>query len=139
MPPREAFWHALATVMPAVLIACMIFLFARNIDAEMWSIYLVIILVPAAFLLLLIFYRYRKGRERPQLTRRRHLISAIAYGALALGYLVLCIVRLKDGWRSWYTWIFAAAWLLIALDHLQRAHKKRHSHQIEQAEPPTTS
>ena len=133
MPPRAAFWHALATVAPAVLIAFAIFLYVRGADTEIWPIYMVIILVPAAFLLLMIFNRYRNGHERPQLTRKQHLINAIANGLLAIGYLAVNVVKHKGEWGSWYTWVFTATWLLFALVHLQ------HSHQKEQVEPPTAS
>ena len=125
MTTQRAFWQAVATVTPAVLIALMIPLYFRFTDAEMWLISLAVILVPAAVLLLVLFIRYRKGHTPPQLTRQQHFTRAVMYVLLAIGNLIINVRKYKYGWTSLDMWLVPCAWLLYSLIHLHHAYQKQ--------------
>jgi len=124
LPPKRAFWEALATVgIPSLLISSVV-LYWVGFRADEWLIYAVVFFVPVVLLLPVVFIRYLNGVKPRKLTQRQHIIRTIVCGSMAACFAGISFWEWHDGMRMRPTWpIMALAWLVIAADHLRNARK----------------
>ncbi len=124
LPPKRAFWEALATVgIPSLLISSVL-LYWVGFRVEEWLVYVIVFFVPVVLLLPVVFIRYFNGVEPRKLSWRQHAIRAIVCGSMAVCFASISFWEWHDGMRIRPTWpIIALSWLVIAADHLRQARK----------------
>jgi hypothetical protein len=123
MPARKAFWHAVATVFTGAVLASGLLLLVVRIDVRNWPILAAIIFVPALLIVPFLRQRYLDGPP-PPLAPQKHLREAIWCACIAIGYLALCWGK----WihvRSLWSLCYVALFLLLSLNHLRQAYKKK--------------
>jgi FtsH-binding integral membrane protein len=126
MTERKAFRHALLTVVTATLLAAVLLCFAVPLHPLNLPVLVVIILVPSLLLVPFVQYRYMEA-PHPPLTRKEHVKKAVWCGSIAVAYLVLNFTKHVRDVTSLWSWAYVGLFVLLSLNHLREAYRKRES------------